>query len=246
MWEIPPQNLILHNNDIHIWLINMEDYQQKIDSCKDILSQDEQEKTNKFASKLLKKSFIISRAFLRIILSKYLKTIPQEIYFTYNNKGKPQLDTEALLSIKFNLSHKNNYVIYGFSYHNIGIDLEKIDDKIKVEKIAQRFFCNDEFNYLKTLDSKVKIEYFLKLWTKKEAYLKAIGKGLSGGLDSICFLVNNHHQKIDFIINKNNNSSDNWYFKTWILKDNYIMSIAINSIIKTKFYYYSNPAIIDY
>ncbi|WP_158505847.1 4'-phosphopantetheinyl transferase superfamily protein [Geminocystis sp. NIES-3708] len=223
-------------------MINTENYHQKIDSFYKILFDDEQEKVNTFASDLFKKRFIITRAYLKIILSRYLKIKPEKIYLKYNSKGKPELDT-LLFDIQFNLSHKNNYIIYSFSKHTIGIDLEKIDHKTKVEKIAERFFCKNEFDYLKQLDLREKEDYFFKLWTKKEAYLKAIGEGLSGGLDSICFFNNKSKPKMNLI--QDNNINYNWYFKTWILADDYIMSIAINSPIKPKFYYYSELGIID-
>ncbi|MBL1209923.1 4'-phosphopantetheinyl transferase superfamily protein [Geminocystis sp. GBBB08] len=245
MWQYPPQNLSLSNNDIHIWMIEIESYRHNIYNFQEILSPDEQERINRFSSKSLKEYFIIYRGYLRIILSQYLTIKPDEICFTYSSKGKPLLDQKILSNIKFNLSHKNNYAVYAISKYNVGIDLEKIDEKVRVENIAKRYFCHDEFDYLINLESSKKAEYFFKLWTIKEAYLKAIGEGLSGGLDSICFGLNKDNQPIKLVKeNHRQKKDDNWHFQTWNLLDNYIMSVAIDSPIKLKFYYYSDLSII--
>lgn len=247
MWNKPPQNLSLTDNDVDIWLINIENYRENINDFQKKLSQDELDKVKSFSLDLLKESFIINRGYLRTILSKYLTIKPEEICFTYNQKGKPSLHDNILEKIEFNLSHKNIYAVYAISKNNIGIDLEKIDAKVQVENIAKRFFCNDESDYLTNLPLIEKPEYFFKLWTIKEAYLKAIGEGLSGGLDSICFAINENNQQMELVKQKNDQKRDNhWHFKTWILPNNYIMSIAINSLIEPKFNYYSDLGIISY
>jgi 4'-phosphopantetheinyl transferase len=247
MWNKLPQSLILRDNDVHIWIINIENYRENINNFQKILSRDEQEKVKKFSFDKLKERFIINRGYLRTILGQYLKIKPEEICFTYNQKGKPLLDKKIIPKIEFNLSHTNNYAVYAISKNNIGIDLEKIDAKVEVENIAKRFFCDNESNYLSNLPSMQKPEYFFKLWTIKEAYLKAIGEGLSGGLDSICFAINKNNQQIElFTQRKDQKVNNNWHFKTWILVDDHIMSIAINSLIEPKFYYYSDLGIINY
>jgi 4'-phosphopantetheinyl transferase len=241
MWNKPPQNLIINDNDVHIWIIDIENYRENIDNFQRILSVDEEEKVKRFSFDALKEIFIINRGYLRIILSQYLRLKPEEISFTYNHKGKPLLDDTILRKIEFNLSHKNNYTVYSFSNENIGIDLENINDKVQMENIAKRFFCHNEFDYLKNLEFREKQEHFFKLWTLKEAYLKAIGEGLSGGLDSICFTIDENTQQMQLIQEKNTFKKDNpWYFKTFNLLDNYRISIAVNSFKPPNFYYYSD------
>ncbi len=239
MWDKPPQDLSLTHNDVHIWMLDIESYGENVNKFREILSREEQEKAKRFYSSFLQESFIISRGCLRIILSRYLGIKPQKISFIYNQKGKPLLDREIFPKIEFNLSHKNNYAVYGISKEKIGIDLEKIDDKVQVENIAKRFFCEEESHYIINLSSEKKVEYFFKLWTIKEAYLKAIGEGLSAGLDSICLTLDENNQKIKFLKKKKDQEEDNnWQLKTRNLSDNYIMSIAINSRIQPNFYYY--------
>ncbi|NCO76739.1 MAG: 4'-phosphopantetheinyl transferase superfamily protein [Cyanobacteria bacterium] len=239
MWNKPPQSLILKDNDVHIWMINIDNYREKINKFRDILSLDELEKANRFSLDKLKDSYQINRGYLRIILGNYLNIKPEEICFSYNQKGKPLLKGEIINKINFNLSHKNNYTVYALSKNNIGIDLEQINDKVAIENIARRFFCQCEFNYLNNLPKREKPEYFFKLWTIKEAYLKAIGEGLSGGLDNICFTINKSSENIAFISHNHDKKQDNnWYFKTLNLPNDYRIGIAINSIYQPNFYYY--------
>ncbi|BAQ63885.1 4'-phosphopantetheinyl transferase superfamily protein [Geminocystis sp. NIES-3709] len=198
MWENPPQKLILNNNDVHIWLLDINEFlSENIVSYFDILSSDEQEKFNTFSRKLQGHRFLINRAYLRIILAQYLQISPQEILFNYSQKGKPSLNIKTNPEkIYFNVSHKYNYTIYAIARKNLGIDLEKIDPQVNIQKIAQRFFCLEEYECLKQLNSQDKAKYFFTLWTIKEAYLKSIGEGLSGGLNSI--YINLLQQKLNY------------------------------------------------
>jgi 4'-phosphopantetheinyl transferase len=230
----------INQNNIDIWLLNIEDFNLINDrDYLSILSEDELEKYHNFKVNSLRHRFLINRANLRLILAKYLRINPQEIVFNYSDKGKPSLNFNIhSQKIYFNLSHKNNYTVYGIGQCNLGIDLEKIDDKVKIENIAKRFFCPEEYQYLTKLKKEDKFSYFFTLWTIKEAYLKLIGQGLSGGLDSIYIqdIGDNHNYQI---INNQGNKLEHWMVKTWNILDNYILSIVVN-----KFEYKFNQSLI--
>jgi 4'-phosphopantetheinyl transferase len=221
----------INQNKIDIWLLNIDDFSLTNDrDYLSILSEDELEKYHNFKINSLRDRFLINRVNLRFILAKYLSINPQEIVFYYSSKGKPSLNYNIHPhKIYFNLSHKNNYTVYGIGQHNLGIDLEKIDDKVKIENIAQRFFCPQEYQYLIQLKDQDKPSYFFTLWTIKEAYLKSIGQGLSGGLDSI--YIQNIGDNYNYqIFNNQGNKLDHWMSKTWNILDNYILSIAVNKL----------------
>lgn len=221
----------INQNNIDIWLLNIEDFSlTNIEDYLSILSKDEQEKYHNFKINLQRDRFLINRANLRLILAKYLTINPQEIVFNYSDKGKPSLNFNIHADkIYFNLSHKNNYTVYGIGQYNLGIDLEKIDDKVKIENIAQRFFCPQEYEHLSKLKKEEKRAYFFTLWTIKEAYLKSIGQGLSGGLDSIFIqdMGDNHNYQI---LNNQGQKLEDWIIKKWDILDNYILSIAVNKL----------------
>ncbi|WP_017294947.1 4'-phosphopantetheinyl transferase family protein [Geminocystis herdmanii] len=240
MTEIPSNHHIIKENSVDIWLLNIEDFILTNDrDYLSILSEDEQEKYHNFKITLQRDRFLINRANLRLILAKYLNINPQEIVFNYSDKGKPSLNFNIHPDkIYFNLSHKNNYTVYGIGQYNLGIDLEKIDDKVKIENIAKRFFCPQEYEHLTLLKEEDKPAYFFTLWTIKEAYLKSIGLGLSGGLDSIYIedIGDNHNYQI---LNNQGKKLEHWMSKTWNILDNYILSIAVN-----KLEYQSNQSLV--
>ena len=121
------------------------------------------------------------------ILSLYLLIAPEAIHFHYNAYGKPELSKNINnIDLQFNVSHSENIAIYGITCHNlIGVDVEYIRPMPEAENLARRFFTRKESEKITTLPSTDKHKEFFTLWTGKEAYLKAIGKGINGGLDRV-------------------------------------------------------------
>lgn len=105
----------------------------------------------------------------------------QQVGFTYGENGKPYLQTEQgeRLPLMFNLSHSGMYVAAVFGTEDVGVDVELV--RTGKQKIAQRFFAEDEKNYLEKCWTD---EAFTGIWTRKEAYIKAVGTGIAMSLDS--------------------------------------------------------------
>ena len=110
MWDKPPQNLSLKNNEIHIWFLNIDDFIEELDFFGNILSKDELSRSQRYKREILQHNFIINRGFLRFILSKYLSINSSLIRFDYHPKGKPFLATSHHSNIQFNLSHKFAFI----------------------------------------------------------------------------------------------------------------------------------------
>lgn len=228
--QTPNSNkLILLENQVHIWFINTDNFLNHVADFIPFLSPDEIAKSKKFYSPLQCDRAIINRYYLRHILGKhYLNISPEKIEFSYSEKGKPQLKPQKT-KLHFNLSHKNQYTVYGFCQQNLGIDLEIYNEKIDVLGISKRFFHEKEYHDLKTIDNlQERIEYFIKLWTAKEAYLKATGKGLSGGLDSLNLSFDKHHQSWEILDNKSLISKNLWHIETLTLEQDKTISVAVN------------------
>jgi 4'-phosphopantetheinyl transferase len=111
-------------------------------------------------------------------LARYLGRSPQEVRFRYAVQGKPALEGDSDLS--FNVSHTDGLALMGFvKRRSIGVDLENLDRKIEVERLAERFFSDRERQALRTLRGDELQAAFFRCWTRKEAYIKAKGGGLS-------------------------------------------------------------------
>jgi 4'-phosphopantetheinyl transferase len=221
-----PDRLILKNEEIHVWCTNLDLPLSEINLLANCLSNDEIIRANRFKFAHLQHRFLVCRAILRILLAKYLDLQPSALIFNYSDRGKPSLAVSCNpLAIEFNVSHSENLALYGFVInYSLGIDLERIRTIADLDSLAKRFFHPQEYQLLRKLANKEKQELFFKIWTAKEAYLKATGQGISGGLDSI--------EIDDFQVKINNIYLDNWYLYNLPLNSDFWGSLAINCFSK--------------
>ncbi|YAI81660.1 MAG: 4'-phosphopantetheinyl transferase family protein [cyanobacterium endosymbiont of Rhopalodia sterrenbergii] len=192
MWLKSPNSLTLSPSDIHLWKQHLKVSDLEVNRFFAILDQEERIKAEKFSFKEHQRRFIVARGTLKTILSRYLNIPASKIGFTYSSRGKPRLTNKlggnklGGNKLQFNLSHSYELAIYGVTCNNvIGVDLEYIRPMSGAKKLAKRFFCSQEYNHISLLTSPELEKTFFKLWTAKEAYLKATGEGISGGLDQV-------------------------------------------------------------
>lgn len=179
-------NWTLTGNQVDIWKILLEGRSCRIQECRQLLSADEAERADRFYFENHRRRFIASRAALRQILAGYLDLAPQALTFCYGPKGKPELSREIETNgIKFNLSHSNEVACLAVAQGlAVGVDVERINSDFATEEIAERFFSVREVQCLQALPSSERVNAFFACWTRKEAYIKALGEGLSVPLDS--------------------------------------------------------------
>lgn len=183
MWTTDSkQSLFLNLNEVHIWHLNVRDHLDRLGDYEALLDKEEKEKAYRFRFQKDHNCSIIARAVLRILLGGYLQLPPVEIAFTYGACGKPEIDPDN--NIKFNISHASGAIVLGFVQNDrIGVDVEFIDEKIDAMQIAKHFFSKEEIAALYSERDDDIIEAFYNCWTRKEAFIKAVGDGLSFPLD---------------------------------------------------------------
>jgi 4'-phosphopantetheinyl transferase len=168
---------------VHVWPISIQAPDSVVERFQPLLSPDETDRAARFRFENLRHSFILARGALRILLARYLKSLPQAVAFTYGSKGKPALAPPARL--QFNASHSGDLALFAFTMDcEIGIDVEVIRPMPDMENIAKRFFCAEEAAELLSLPDGQREHGFFLCWTRKEAYIKATGDGLSAPLDA--------------------------------------------------------------
>lgn len=182
--DLPENFPTLTAQEVHVWHASLNFPEDELTQFTTLLSDDEEVRAKRFHFAKDRIRYTAARGILRKILSGYLHQDPKEIKFNYNSHGKPSCaDNEA---IQFNLSHSKNIALYAFARNlTLGIDIEYIDPDFKADAIAQRFFSASEANLLHQLTGKTKIKAFFNGWTRKEAFLKALGLGLSYSLKRV-------------------------------------------------------------
>jgi 4'-phosphopantetheinyl transferase len=183
LWAPPPPQLSLAEDEIHVWRAWLD---RPVGRIEHSLSADEWTRADRFHFDRDRRRFVAGRAILRAILARYLDLAPGAIVFRYLPHGKPVLATPSLRSaVEFNLAHADRLALYVFSASgDVGIDVERLRPIPDAAQIAERFFVAGERASLRSLPPESVDEAFLSCWTRKEAYLKAVGAGLSAPLDT--------------------------------------------------------------
>lgn len=186
---------ILDTNDIHLWKANLDRDDFLTQTPLKLLSEDERIRAEKFFHRIDHKRFIVSRGLLRTILSRYLDQGPHQILFSYSKYEKPSLGlSQGEEILNFNMSHSAGMAIYAVTRNRkIGIDIEQLVEDFPCEEIAERFFSPKENNELLKIEAGIpRKRAFFTCWTRKEAYIKARGEGLSIPLDEFDVSVSPH------------------------------------------------------
>ncbi len=151
-----------------------------------VLDGQEQAKAERFRAAQARRASILARGMTRLVLAKYLATSAQSLTFEFNHYGKPRLAERALAErLQFNVSHSGEWVVLAVTAAAaVGVDIERhrpMDDALR---LAARFFSLSERSTLAQIASNEQLAAFFRCWTRKEAYIKAVGTGIFAGLDT--------------------------------------------------------------
>jgi len=187
LFSPPPSDLKLTLNEIHIWSTFLDQPQHEVHALEKILSREEKIRAKNFHFERHRTRFIVGRGFLRTILGRYLGVKPGRLQLLHGKNGKPALaGTYADAGVSFNLSHSKGQALYAIILGwEIGVDIEYIHDFSEMESIADKILSASEKIAFRELPKQKKIKAFFKWWTRKEAFLKALGTGLAQSMDMI-------------------------------------------------------------
>ncbi len=221
-------NILIEGNHVHIWQTNLKALSVYPFDISKTLSSDELERSSKFKSQKDQEDFIFRHYTLRSILSKYCNCQPGEIKFRYNTYKKPSVSVPQSSKIKFNMSYSGEIIIVGVCLQNdIGVDIEKVRKINNIKNIAAENFSLQE---LKLLNSKFdKTNTFFKIWTRKEAFIKAYGNGIYYPLKSFCVDINSSGGYEHLAFSENSSESGLWRTSELDIVEGYIASMAIKS-----------------
>lgn len=173
-------------HDVEIVTSELSPGAEGLDVLAGLLSDAERQRASRFVFDRDRRRFIVSRGRLRQLLAARLGVAPESVELTYGAHGKPAVTVgPADPDLRFNVSHCDDLAVYAFSYGvDIGVDVEAIRVIPDADRIAARFFSRRESETYRALDARDKPVGFFNCWTRKEAFIKALGDGLGHRLDS--------------------------------------------------------------
>lgn len=229
-WSTPPDQLTLAAKDVHVWRVSLDQTTAIAERLRQLLSPDEHVRANRFHFERDRQHFILGRGYLRSILSGYLEIPPEEIQFSYGAQGKPQLATSSaqIHPFNFNLAHSGSLALYAFTrVGEIGVDLEQIRPDFTGDDIAERFFSASEVARLNELSAELRPEAFFNCWTRKEAFIKAIGIGLSLSLDQFDVTLAPTEPAALLRTRWDENEAARWSLKAIDVGSGYVAAVAV-------------------
>jgi 4'-phosphopantetheinyl transferase len=227
-WQTPPSALPLTPSDVHIWRVGLEQPASEVTRLGDFLSEDEQAKAQKFANLTLQNQFIVGRGYLRHILSQYVHLAPSQLQLSTGKWGKPTL--AGFPMIRFNLAHSKNLAVYAVTYRRaIGIDLEFLRPVSNYEAIAHRHFSKNELTKFLSKPQDQRDLAFFTCWTRKEAYIKAIGQGLVFPLENFEVSLEFEAETKILYSSKSPTEAEHWSVKTFVPLENYLASVIVEN-----------------
>jgi 4'-phosphopantetheinyl transferase len=176
----------LEPSQIHVWFSDLDvEFERNAARFESLLSKDERERAASFHFDIHRSRYVAARAKLRLLLAGYLGRRADDLTFVYGINGKPELDGKPL---HFNVSHSEAGGLFAFTCTApVGVDLERVRALPDMLQIARRFFSPAEAAAILEVPEEERTTAFFRIWTRKEAFIKATGEGLSCPLD--CFDV---------------------------------------------------------
>ena len=173
----------LAETDAHVWRIALDSEHCHWDAACGTLSADEQRRAASYKRPVDRDRFAHTRGALRLLLSAYCGVVPERLEWLVSPEGKPRLDPACGADgIEFNVSHSGEIALVAISRRRVGIDVERLRPGVDCLAIARRYFSPREVAQLESLDDGELVPAFFRCWTRKEAFVKATGKGIASGL----------------------------------------------------------------
>ncbi|HEX6184608.1 MAG TPA: 4'-phosphopantetheinyl transferase superfamily protein [Pyrinomonadaceae bacterium] len=181
LWLGAPERPVLSGGEVHVWRARLDVDAKTFRELWESLSPDERARAERFHFRVDREHFIAARGGLRDVLGRYTGTAPRHLRFSYDAYGKPSLDGEAGGGrLRFNVSHSKGVALYALAEGRaVGVDVEYVREDFASLEIAEHFFARSEVAALRAVADGERAAAFFDCWTRKEAYIKARGEGLS-------------------------------------------------------------------
>ena len=225
----PKQFPVLTDDQVHVWRIPLNHSPERTSLSLEILSPDERQRASRFHFDKDRNQFVQARAAQKSILSKYLKVRPQELEFSYGAQGKPALaNINADSELRFNLSRRDGLALLAVCRgREIGVDVELVRTGMSLFEIAEISFSARELTTLRGLPESLQASAFYNCWTRKEAYVKARGEGLSFPLKQFDVSLAPGDSVRLLQVRDNLDDVDRWTLQEIPVGENYVAALIV-------------------
>ena len=183
-WPQPPARLSLGREEVHLWRAWLPT-EAAPEADLALLSEDERRRAERLRLPIARAQYVAARATVRRLLGRYLGQPPTALRFAYGPQGKPALAASAAASLHFNVSHSHGLGLFAVARRPVGVDVEQVRLGIDTSRVAARFFSPVELAALGAVAAEQRPMAFYRLWTRKEAVLKAAGRGVWQALSQV-------------------------------------------------------------
>jgi len=216
----------LGSEQVFLSLLNFDDF-ENIHPYWEILNSSEQKRANKFYFEIDKKRFVITRALLKRYLGDYNRLEPKNIDFTLNAYGKPLMDNQPFY---FNVAHSEKRGLIGITQiAEIGVDVEHFRQNTDLDAIAKRFFSTLEYDAFCALPQHEHKQGFFNAWTRKEAFIKAVGMGLSMPLHAFDVSLSPREEARLSAVRFDDEKADDWQIMALPIMAGYAAAFCLKS-----------------
>lgn len=224
MWSKAPADLQLSADHIDIWSTHLDLSEQEVKAFAQTLSADEISRAKKFTFANKYREYVVSRGLLRAALASLTSNRAKDFHFDYTEHDKPYLQS---VDISFNVSHSHDFALVAIGLkRNIGVDIEKIRENVEYEKLAKRFFSGFEHAALMQVPKRQRERVFYTIWTRKEAFVKAIGKGIAFGLSEFDVSIEADEPAALLRTRWDEKAVEKWKLANISVEDGYVAALA--------------------
>jgi 4'-phosphopantetheinyl transferase len=212
--------------EVHLWAVPTGDPPAPQATLRRFLSEDERRRADRLLFQADRDRALVARGVSRLLLASYFSIPPAAVEFAFGAQGKPVL-AHSSSGIEFNVSHSGDWVLIGITHRcAIGVDVERIRPLDDLDALIRQFLAPGEASSIRALPVERRLEAFFRCWTRKEAYVKALGSGLSTPLDR--FEVSTDHSAALLSVDGTARGTEHWSLWSGSLDDDHLMAAAVD------------------
>ncbi len=228
-WAPAPPSLELAGGEVHLWRVALDLPASLVEQRAAWLSAGERQRASRFYFERHRRRYVISQGALRAVLSRYLRVDPSTLQFERGPYGKPFLaGRQASAGVHFNLAHSHELAVIAVVRDcEVGVDVEQLRQQQDFDSIARRFFSPQEWETFSNLPEGQREVSFFQCWTRKEAFIKALGEGLSHPLDQFDVSLRPGEPARFLRIGGDAEEAHQWTLRSFVPEAGYVGAVAL-------------------